>query len=327
MKPEAILPLHVDSTMISCARQCLEKFRLEFVFGLRPPGVSIDLHAGGCFATALEVCYKEIWEGNRPLADALQRAHAAFTIAWGDFEIPAYKKTSKTFDRVWEAVESYFREYPPLTDHVKPYFVDRKPCFEYTFAIPLEPTYNSEHTLVNNIPARGFPLHPSGDPFIYCGRFDMLGAYAGKPVVRDEKTTGRSISTGWSEQWNLRSQFLGYVWACQQGGLNLDSVCVRGVAIQKTMITHAEALKTYSDYMVARWHEQLRRDLWRIRRAWDEGYFDYNFGEACTAYGNCIFMDVCQSREKENWYNQFKVSRWNPLLKNPIAGPVEAVAA
>jgi hypothetical protein len=308
------LPLHIDSTMITCARSCLQKFLLEFVHGYRPRAISVDLHAGACFATGLETVYRGIWEQNLSLPSALERAHAAFHIAWGDFEIPAFKKTAKTADRIWEAIESYFEQYPPRTDHVQPYFgSDGKPTFEYTFAIPLEPA--------NNFEGENFPLHPSGAPFIYSGRFDMLGAISGRPCVRDEKTTGGSISTNWSDQWNLRSQFLGYVWACQQAGINLDTVVVRGIAIQKTQIVHAEDIKNYSAHLVAKWHEQLRRDLWRIRRAWDEGYFDFNLGDACTSYGNCVFQSACASTTPEAWLSDFVVKHWNPLDKNPAKEP------
>lgn len=314
MTPEAILPPYIDSTMLTCFRSCPEKFRLEFVYGLRPEGISIDLHAGGCFALALETCYEAVWLSNKPLEEALRIAHAAFLVAWGEFEIPEYKKTAKTLDRVWEAVEEYFRKFAPHTDHTKPYFVNHKPTFEYTFAIPLEPAEK------DNTRGDWFPLHPvTGEPWIYSGRFDMLGEYCGKPVVRDEKTTGRSISSGWADQWNLRNQFLGYVWACQQSGLELDSVVIRGIAIQKTKIDIQEAIKVYSQHLIERWHEQLRRDLWRLRRAWDEGYFDLNLGDACTDYGSCIFTDICQSKTPESWMNQFTVRRWNPLLKNPVA--------
>ena len=55
------LPLHIDSTMMSCARSCLQKFFREFVEGYRPAGISIDLHAGGCFASALEETYKQVF--------------------------------------------------------------------------------------------------------------------------------------------------------------------------------------------------------------------------------------------------------------------------
>ena len=334
MTPEAIMPLNIDSTMITCARSCLEKFRLEFVYGLRPQGISVDLHAGGCFATAIEVFRKEVYGSGMPAEIALKKAHAAFTIAWGDFDIPAYKKTAKTFDRTWAAVEDYVDKFPPLTDHLQPYYVNGKPTFEFTFAIPLEPVAAPLRDMGNGIfhydsydpdhHPHSFPLHPSGEPWLYSGRFDMLGKYQGRPCVEDDKTQGGSISTGWADKWNLRSQFLGYVWACQQSGLDLDTVVIRGIAIQKTQTSIEEAVKVYNDHLIGVWYEQLRRDLWRIRKAWDTGYFDRNLADACTSYGNCTFMQVCQSREKENWYNDYEVRRWNPLHKNPISTMPEA---
>lgn len=345
--PKSALPLHIDSTMMTCFRSCPQKFWLEFAQGYRPPGVSIDLHAGACFASALEEVYKQIHLNNRSLDEAITIAHARFFTDWGDFEIPEWKRTAKTADRMWEAIvgdgtekgKGYFEVYGPKTDHVQPYFdANGKPTFEYTFAIPLEPAehpgelYTFEGGLHGTWgiakdydPGPGiFPLHPSGSPFLYTGRFDMLGNYQGRPVVRDEKTTGGSIGQSWSSQWDLRSQFIGYTWACQQCGLDLDTVVVRGIAIQKTQIVHAEAIKTYSNFMRDRWLEQLRRDLWRLRRCYDDGYFDFNLGDSCTAYGNCIFMNVCQSQSPESWLSEFAVRHWNPLDKNPAKEPLNA---
>jgi hypothetical protein len=204
---------------------------------------------------------------------------------------------------MWDAVEDYVRTYPPATDHVQPANLDGHSGYEFSFGIPL--------------PSGEFPSHPSGSPFIYSGRFDMLGRMGDRLVVRDEKTT-TSIGTYWSEQWDLRGQFMGYVWACQQSGLDLDTCVVRGVGILKTKITQVEAIKQYPRYKIDRWLEQTRRDLWRLRRMWDEGYFDYNFADACNSYGGCVFRTVCDSPSPERWYGNFTVRRWNPLLKNPI---------
>ena len=216
----------------------------------------------------------------------------------------------------WEAVESYFTQYAPKTDHVRPYIAaDGNPAVEYTFAIPLEPTskfsLNPPHTTY-------FPKHPSGTPFVYCGRFDMLGSYQDRPVPLDDKTTGSSIGRNWASQWDLRSQFLGYLWACQQCGIDAREVVVRGIAIQKEQIVHAEAIKQYSNELLGRWYDQLRRDLWRIRNAYDEGHFDFNFGDACTSYGQCTFLNTCASPNPQNWVTEFEVRMWNPLNKNPV---------
>lgn len=327
--PYPDLPLHIDSTMIACHRSCPQKFFREFVEGFRPKGgKSIDLHAGGCFAKAVETVYDQVHVLKRPLADALTVAQAVFDAEWGDFEIPEWKKTSKTWDRVWTAIsggatkddEGYFDRYPPLTDHVQPFFgSDGKPTFEFTFAIPLEPAHHhyTDYKKHADDPLP-FPLHPSGSPFIYCGRLDMLGTYMGHVVWRDEKTSKNNPNTNnnWSEQWDLRSQFIGYTWALQQLGFDCEGGVVRGIGILKEKIGHAEAIKTYSQFVIERWYEQLRRDLWRIRRAWDERYFDFDFADACTAYGNCMFMRVCQSTTPESWLNEFEIRKWNPLHKD-----------
>lgn len=310
MTPSPELPLHIDSTMISCFRSCPKKFYEEFVLGLRGGAISIDLLAGGCFASALENVYRGHYQQGLSQGEALMRAYGAFLQQWGDPEI--IKDTPKTRERVWEAVEEYFNQWGLLTDAVKPYMVSGVPAFEFTFGIPLAPS-----ALAHNGDYGVFPEHPSGQPFLYSGRFDMLGDWNGKIVVRDEKTT-TSIGASWANKWDLRSQFMGYCWACQQSGLDVDTVCVRGVGILKTKFTLVEAFKTYPKHLIARWHEQLRRDLWAIRRCWDEGYWDFDFADSCEAYGGCVFRDVCASPEPDRWRQNFQVKRWNPLNKNPI---------
>lgn len=330
----APLPEVIDSTQMVAFRSCGEKFNLEFVRGRRPPGLSIDLHAGACYASGLEAVRRGVWEMGLDLEAALARAHLIFLREWGDFEIPEWKKTGKTLENMWEALVQYFRKWPPRTDYIQPYFIGGKGTFEYTFAIPLEPVLDpatfSEHEasygeahMMEVPPAPFFPAHPSGSPFIFGGRFDMLGEYEGRPCVVDEKSSGKTAGSNWADQWDLRNQFLGYVWACQQAGYDLDTVVVRGISVLKTKEpSFSEAIKVYSKHMLAKWHEQFRRDMWRIRRSWDEGYFDYNFGDTCTAYGNCIFMQTCQSTEqtKESWLQEFAVRRWNPIAKNPVGG-------
>lgn len=307
-KLTAILPAYIDSTMMSAFRSCPRKFFNEFILGLRPPGISVDLHAGGVFARSLEVFRNEIHINNRSIDEALLRANAAFEIAWGDFQIPEFKKTNKRPDRVWAAVESYVNTYPPRTDHIQPYFADGKPTFEFTFAIPLDGSFDG----------KSWPLHPvTNEPFLYSGRFDMLGEYVGQPVVEDDKTSGSGHYANWTEKWDLRSQFIGYTWACRQLGIDVDTVIVRGVGIQMTQIAHAEAVKPYSDHLRALWLEQLRRDLWRLVNMWNEGYWDYNLGESCTDFGNCIFIQPCQSLTPDPWLKTFAERRWNPLHQDP----------
>lgn len=329
MKFEAIMPLNIDSTMLTCFRSCPEKMRLEFIYGLRPAGVSVDLHAGAAFASGIEAVRKAVFQKGLPLDRALAEGYAAYSIAWGSFEIPEWKKTSKTRENVWYAIEQYFAKWSPLTDHFQPYYLNGKPTFEFTFAIPLEPAADPIK-IATGLPADYdpahypgvFPTHPTtGEPWLYSGRFDMLGEYEKLPAWGDEKTQGSSISTGWADKWRLRNQFIGYTWALKEHGMKSMGGVVRGIAILKTMINMEEKFQPVSDDLIGRWYEQVRRDMWRLRQAWDTSYFDLNLADTCTSYGKCMFMDVCSASNdmKENWYNDFEVRRWNPLIKNPIA--------
>lgn len=317
MSPVAELPIHIDSTMRSCYVGCAQKFYREFCLGLRPVAQSIDLHAGGCFANAIERVGRAVHGAGHSNEKALEYAHAGFLQDWGDFEIE--KDTPKTLDRTWGAVEDYFDHYGVKTDHIQPHLIEGEPSYEFTFAIPLEPAVEPD---IRGYDARAyenaFPSHPSGEPFFYSGRFDRLGEYSTKTIIQDEKTT-TSIGAKWAEQWDLRGQFLGYIWAGQHHGIRVDTVAIRGVGILKTKYTQVEAIKTFADWEVQRWHEQLRRDLWAIRRCWDQGYFDYDLADACNSYGGCPFRLLCTSRTPDQWLDKYVVRRWNPLFKNPIA--------
>jgi hypothetical protein len=300
-----ILPQHIDSTMRSCFVSCPQKFYNEFCLGLRPPTLSVDLHAGGVFASTLERFHREVWDNGSDVSNALALAHGTFVREWGNFTTE--KDTAKTPDRMWAAFEDYVKTYDPRTDHCRPYTLNGRVTSEFSFAIPLEPS-------------QGFPLHPvTKEPFIYNGRADMIGQYKTRPCIRDEKTAGR-LESNWTEKWDLRAQFQGYCWAAQSSEIDCDTVIVRGIIITKQQIRQVEAIKIYPRWMIERWFEQLRRDMHRLVKCYNDNWWDYNLGDACTQYGSCQFMELCTTQEslRDNFRSNYQVNRWNPLHKNPI---------
>ena len=318
------LPLYLDSTMLSCFRGCPRKFYNEFIRGLRGSGTSIHLHAGGCVAKTFEEVYNMVHIEKKPVAEAMRRAYIQYDIDWPDeIEPPFYisNKTgekiyanAKTKDRVWEAIEGFFQKYPPLTDHIQPLQFQNRPTVEFIFAIPL-----TKDTLGYDV-----PTHPSGDPFLYSGRLDFLGHYQNVFLPLDHKT-GMSMASNWAEQWDLRNQFLGYVWACGQLGIDVQRhFAVRGIIIQKTELRYPEAIKTYPIELLERWKGQVARDIHRIVDCYSSGYWDYDFAETCTAYGQCQFFHACRAADPENWLKDFVPRFWNPLAKNPVAEPPPA---
>lgn len=310
MTEAPLLPPFIDATMMSAFRSCHQRWWAEYALGLAPTQKSVDLHAGGCFSAALEEVYRSTFETGQPLDKALLSGYSRFLREWGDFE--PEKKTAKSPENVWSGVEKYFSLYPPQADPVQPLIFDGRPGCEFSFAIPLEPAVHP-----NDNPNGVFPLHPvTGEPFLYVGRFDMLGRHEGTIAVRDEKT-GSRLESNWTSKWDLRSQFLGYCWALSQSGIPCNKTIVRGIIFYLSKPPEVvEAIKIYPQFLIARWHEQLRRDLWRLVRAWNEGYFDYNLGESCTNYGGCPYKDRCTSATPDAWNSNYKVRRWNPLNRN-----------
>lgn len=295
----AELPQTIDSTMLTTFRACPRKFYYEFVLGLRPARTSIHLHAGGAIASAIERVRKGVYNEGLTTNRALQLAFADFKEFWGeDFPVP--EDSHKTFFNCFRSVVSYFEFWDPKTDPIQPFDFGHGGTFEFSFALPTR------------------VLHPSGQPFLFAGRADMLGKYLGKPCIVDEKTS-KSQSSSFAFKWGMRGQFLGYIKAIRDTlGLKVDTAVIRGTALLKTEIKHQQAIQTYADFLIERWSEELERTLLAIRHCWETETWPYNFGDSCDAYGECPFKIVCTARDQEVWLKDYVVRRWNPLLRNPI---------
>jgi len=299
----AALPLAIDNTMVTSFRSCPRKFYYPFVLNKIPHGTSVHLTAGGALAAGVNAARNAQYAADHQLSidQLLEAALVPFLREWpADFDAP--EGEAKNWHNVFHAMEEYLRQYHPWTDLVQPLRgPDGRPSTEYTFAIPIPEV-----------------LHPSGDPFIYCGRFDMLGTYAGLHVIVDEKTTG-SLSASWLKQWQLRSQFLGYCWACQQHGYTVNDVIVRGIAIQKTQHQFLPAPIHYGQHLIERWYDQLLITLADIVKCWNDNQWRYDLGDSCASYGGCDYArDVCTQRDPEEWLGALADRTWSPLqLKEP----------
>lgn len=302
-------PKFVDATMLVTGKACMRRMYHSSFQHLKPATVSIDLHAGGAFAQGIQTVRELHWgdADTPPLEDfdlCLAKGLEAMAKYWGDYEAP--EGHQKSYDRMAGALVDYFREYGIKTDPIKPHIgANGKPAVEYTFAVPLD-----------------IPHPETGDPILYAGRFDLLGHYNNMLAIVDEKTT-KQLGASWVRQWNLRSQFLGYSWALQQVGLKPQICIIRGVAILKTKYTHAQAIISYPDWQINRWAQQMHQDVRRFIRAWeahntgDRLAFGYDYGDACSSYGGCSYMDLCTSPNPDRWYDQYVIRPWNPLQKDP----------
>jgi PD-(D/E)XK nuclease superfamily len=314
VSPALSLPTYIDSSMLSTWRSCRRKFFWSHLNALYPSGKSVHLIAGGAFAAGMEAARRLAFSnpgGRRPTHDdLLEAAFRAFAREWGDYESP--EDSPKSLINTFEALAWYLKKYPPEEDIVKPLIrADGSPAVEYTFSIPIEEG----------------PRHPeTGDPFLFVGRFDLLGSYNGLPCIQDEKTTG-GLGFAWMNQWKLRGQFMGYCWACQQTGHAVNHAVIRGIAILKGDYKDAVVIEQYPQFLVERWYQQLLYDLNDMCSAWhgfkyagepSDLWYPYNFADACSSYGGCAFDTLCAAKDPEPFFSNYVRHRWNPLNKQPV---------
>lgn len=290
-------PEVLDSTTMAAFKSCPRKAELEFLQHWKLRDQSIHLHAGSAYAIGIEAARRAFYIDNRAAHDAEALGLNALLQAYGDFECPA--ESPKSAERMAGALEFYFSAYPFGEDKAIPMSLPGgKRGIEFNFLEPID------------------ILHPeTGDPILYSGRMDMMCEYEGMYLGEDDKTTSQ-LGASWPRQWDLRSQFTGYVWGAGRAGIKLDGFLVRGVSILKTKYDTMQAITYRPQWMIDRWYDQLLRDVQRMIEAWKSGYFDFNLDHACAEYGGCPFRSCCQMRDPAALLEQqFERRKWDPVAR------------
>lgn len=321
-----MFPQTIDSTILGTFRSCPQKAYRTYLQHWKPSSESVHLVAGGAFAKGVEVARRAFWEGKAEQAqisysaegkrsvvwtsqeiakgnadDALALGTAALIATYGDYDAPP--ESPKSLERVAGALEFYFDQWPmgEEGDVIPIILPDGRSGIEFSFAEPLD------------------VFHPiSGDPILYTGRSDLIGKLGDTLVVADEKTTS-ALGASWLEQWDMRSQFTGYIWAGHRIGLDIKAAVVRGVSILKTKYGNAQVMTNRQSFEINRWYDQVNRDVERMIRNWKEGYWDYNLDHACNEYGKCSLQSVCKSESPESWLPVYFHRRvWDPLARREL---------
>lgn len=303
------LPIYIDASMRSTWKSCQQKFRNAYIVRKVAGTSSIHLHAGKAFAKGCEVTRISRYLQNKPWDTAIFDGQRAIFDAWADTEeeVPTYG-TGKTLPNMLLLLEEYFQTYDRSGSDLLPLIRDNgKPCVEFSFAIPIPGT-----------------SHPTtGEPILYVGRLDMLAKRLGEAGVWavDEKTTS-ALGDKWGDQWRLRGQFIGYTFAARQYGFDCAGAVVRGVKITATGNTgFAEVPIPVTEVLIERWLAELRKDCEDIKAAWLADEWDYDFADACSAYGGCTYQMPCASRDPDRWIESNYVdNEWYPIDLNEVNG-------
>src|SRR5262245_52352563 len=286
-----------DSTMVAAGRSCGQKLFREFFEHWKGKEPNVHLHAGASYARGLEVARRAYFEEGKPHSEAVGLGLGALLKHYGDFICP--EDSAKSASGTAVALEFYFDRYPMDHDRAIPLPLrEGRRAIEFGGVEPLE------------------LIHPvTGNPLLYSWRMDQAVMYNNMALGEDDKTASQ-LGASWPRQWDLRSQFTGYIWGSARSGIRLQGFLVRGVSILKTKYDTMEAITYRPDWQIDRWYGQLLRDIKRWIGMWEEGYFDFNLDHACTEYGGCHFRQVCLARAPEPILEQlYERRRWDPVLR------------
>lgn len=306
------LPIYIDSSMRGTFKSCKRKFRNTYLRRLVSPKPSIHLHAGKAFAHACEVTRIARYKHNLEWPAAVDEGQVALYQKWFECgEDVDLAGTAKTLDNMLLLHEKYFDEYDRAGSDLVPLIRDcGKPAVEFSFACPIPGTVHPE----------------TGEEILYVGKLDMLALRQGVestvwPV--DEKTCSQ-LGDKWGQQWELRGQFIGYCWAARTYGYDCPGAIVRGCKITGNgNIGYGEATLQIHPHIIDRWLETLRRDVEEIIACWKEDRFDFDFADACSAYGGCAYQISCSAKDPDRWLeSNFVPNTWNPITGD---GPIEEV--
>lgn len=290
-------PEVLDSTIIAAFRSCPHKAFLEFFQHWKSKEPSVHLHAGAAYASGLEAARKAFYEEGQSPDTCIALGVGKLLESYGDFPCP--DDSPKSAIRMAGALEFYFERYPLETDDAQPITLPSgRRGIEFGFVEPLD------------------EVHPeTGNPLLYSGRMDMVVQKQGMVLGEDDKTASQ-LGTSWPRQWDLRSQFTGYVWGAARAGIELNGFLVRGVSILKTKYDTLEAITYRPSWQLERWYTQLMRDIKRMKACWEEGYFDLNLDHACTEYGGCQFRQVCLTQDPQRMLEGlFQRRKWDPVAR------------
>jgi len=298
-----MFPHAVDSTIIAAFRSCPRKCYLQYIEHWKPKDQSIHLIAGGAFASAVERARVVYFKKGGSRDDAAAEGLRVLWETYGWAEAP--EGSAKSWDRLAGAFEFYLATYPLGKDGAIPIKVGASvEGIEFSFANPLD------------------VKHPKTlQPILYTGRSDLVAQFAGGVYIFDEKTASQ-LGASWGYQWDLRSQFTGYCWGCQQAGIDVAGIIVRGIGILKTKYSTEQVITYRSDYEINRWYNQVHHDIERMKQCYAMDYWDYNLDHSCNEYGGCPFRSVCKSSEPESWLNTYFEKRvWDPMQRKEISIP------
>lgn len=307
----ASFPEVVSSSTIGAYQSCPRQFMYSHILNLKPKATNIHLNAGGALASALNV-FRHNFYGTHSLYKGDIDSSLALALEdlikyFGEHVGTASPSEWDTLDLLPKGLPNlvvclvaYIETFNPFDPHALHPYVDEegKVWAEQNFAIPTQ------------------VMHPeTGMPLLYSGRTDWIGVHNGYLYVMDEKTTGQ-MGAKWSNQWNLRGQFIGYTLGFGASMPNLAGTWVRGICLLKDTIKMAEHPVGVGRWLIREWWQDMNYLLEDMVRDWKRSHFRADRNKSCTGYSGCTYMTLCSKpaeHRKSFSVPVFDVAKYDPM--------------
>lgn len=295
-----------NSSSVALATECLYKYKLSVIDGWGSPRPSVHLVFGGHYATALEHYHKKVAEGKTWTEALHEVVHEALINSW----VPEHKCPRCDGTGL---VESSAEPYPMSCLNCNDGVVPGKPQdFDHntktrenlirSIVWYVDQYHDEPMTVLRDSEGKPLVEHTGvlevDNDILFTCHLDSVVDYAGHPYIRDQKTTGSTISPRYFEGYKPDIQMSMYTFM----GKALFNIPVKGVIIDAAQIavgfTRFERGFTFrTESELSEWYDDSMYTIETARRATKENYFPRNT-TSCGNYGGCPFRGAC-SRSPE----------------------------
>lgn len=174
----------------------------------------------------------------------------------------------------------------------------------------------------------GLGTSPDGWEVIWSGIIDDLCEFDGGLYVVDLKTSSWPLGSNFFQGFRLSQQLKGYVFAARQlvspdviGGM-IHGIWVHAEPIRKTSKTVLleDYFKTdiyiWTDSQLDEWRTSVLQKVDEMQRAKETQRYPMDDGHACTAYGACVYQQLCMAPPEVRAQLiklGYKREKWEPL--------------
>lgn len=269
-----------NSSSITLVEECLRKYYYVMIEGWRPKVMSSHLLFGGLYAKALERFHKLIATGMGRDEALVSVVRDAMIETWthdrdengeripGTGQAYDFLHNTKTRENLIRSIVWYVDHFAEDKCEIIT-LSDGSPAAELSFSIPVD------------------------NDLIFAGHLDRLVTYGDDQFVMDQKTSGRTITPSFFEDFKPNTQMSLYSFV----GKMILSAPVRGVIIDAAQIAvgftrFERGFTMRNEAELNEWYDDAMYHIEQARRATQEQRFPMNTS-SCGNYGGCPFRHVC----------------------------------